>query len=279
MRMSGVRVVPWLSTVLVLVAGCAGTGVVEIPERVPEVRPGVLQGYLPAEALPDSAALLPPPPDADSGAMARDREASAAALGMRNTPRWELAAADAVLRFPQAADTFACALDLPITESGSPNLYVLLRRSLADAGLSTYAAKNRYGRDRPFEVNGQPICTPTEEAMLREDGSYPSGHAALGWAWALILAELAPERADALLARGRAFAQSRVICNVHWQSDVDAGREMGAAAAARLHGDPVFRAQLERARGEVAALRAAGTKPERDCTAEAAAFEHAAAAR
>jgi acid phosphatase (class A) len=246
---------------------------------VPEVRPGILQGYLPAEALPDSATLLPPPPDADSGAMARDREANAAALGLRNTRRWEMAAADAVLRFPEAAETFACALDLSITAAGSPNLYVLLRRSLADAGLSTYAAKNRYRRDRPFEVNGQPTCTPAEEATLREDGSYPSGHAALGWAWALILAELAPERTDELLARGRAFAQSRVVCNVHWQSDVDAGREMGAAAVARLHGDPVFRAQLERARSEVAALRAAGTQPERDCAAESAALESGGAVR
>lgn len=277
--MGGVRIVTWLVAALVLVAGCAGKGTVEIPEAVPEVRPGILQGYLPAEALPDSAALLPAPPVADSGAMARDREVNAAALGLRNTPRWDLAAADAVLRFPQAADTFACALDLPITAAGSPNLYVLLRRSLADAGLSTYGAKNRYERDRPFEVNGKPICTPDDAAMLREDGSYPSGHAALGWAWALILAELAPDRADELLARGRVFAQSRVICNVHWQSDVDAGREMGAAAVARLHGDPVFRAQLERARGEVAALRAAGAKPERDCAAEAAVLEEAAAAR
>ncbi len=277
--MGGVRIVPWLSMVLVLVAGCAGNGAVEIPEVVPEVRPGVLQGYLPVEALPDSAALLPPPPAADSGAMARDREVNAATLALRNTPRWELAAADAVLRFPQAAETFACALDLPITAAGSPNLYVLLRRSLADAGLSTYAAKNRYGRDRPFELNGEPTCTPDEEAMLREDGSYPSGHAALGWAWALVLAELAPERADALLARGRAFAQSRVVCNVHWQSDVDAGREMGAAAVARLHGDPVFRAQLERARGEVASLRTTGTKPERDCAGEDAVLGGGGAAR
>ena len=70
--------------------------------------------------------------------------------------------------------------------------------------------------------------------MLREDGSYPSGHNAIGWASALILAEIAPERADLVLARGRAFGQSRVICNVHWQSDASEGRTMGAAAVARM---------------------------------------------
>jgi acid phosphatase (class A) len=253
---------------VVALAGCAGR--VEIPEAVPELRPGVLRGYLEPAALPDSAALLPPPPAAGSAAEAHDRELSEIARTLRGTPRWELAATDAVLAFPAAAATFSCALGLPVSEAATPNLYMLLRRSLADAGLSTYAAKNLYQRERPFVANGQPTCTPDEEPMLRDDGAYPSGHAALGWAWGLILAELAPERADALLARGRAFAESRVVCNVHWASDVAEGRTMGAAAVARLHGDPVFRAQLELARREVAALRASGAQPAGDCAGAAA---------
>jgi acid phosphatase (class A) len=234
---------------------------------VPELRPGILQGYLEPGSLPNSATLLPPPPAEGSAALARDLEVSEGALALRGTPRWEQAATDAVLRFPEAAQTFACALGLPITEARTPNVYMLLRRSLADAGLSTYAAKNLYQRKRPFLVNGQPTCTPEEEPTLTNDGSYPSGHAALGWAWGLILVELAPERADALLARGRAFSESRVVCNVHWASDVAEGRVMGAAAVARLHGDPVFRAQLELARRELEALRAAGVQPDADCAA------------
>jgi acid phosphatase (class A) len=35
-----------------------------------------------------------------------------------------------------------------------------------------------------------------------------------------------------------------VICNVHWQCDVDAGRIMGTAAVARLHADEDFLADL-----------------------------------
>jgi len=91
----------------------------------------------------------------------------------------------------------------------------------------------------------------------------------------LILAELAPDRSNAILARGLAYTESRVICNVHWSSDVAAGRVMGAAAVARMHGDPVFRAQLEKARGEIAALRAAGSRSTRDCAAEASALSTA----
>jgi hypothetical protein len=105
-----------------------------------------------------------------------------------------------------------------------------------------------------------------------EDGSYPSGHTAIGWAWALILTEIAPDRADAILARGRAFGESRVVCNVHWHSDVVEGRFVGAAAVARLHADPAFRADMEAAKLEVTAVRAKGLKPSCDCEAEAGAL-------
>jgi len=228
-----------------------------------------LAGYLKPEALPNSLALLPPPPAAGSAAFALDQEVSRKSLALRGTPRWKLAAEDANLSFPHAAGTFSCALNAPITEQDTPHLTMLLRRTLADAGLSTYRAKNHYNRTRPFVVNNEPTCTPDEEGHLKKDGSYPSGHTALGWAWALILTEIAPDRADAILARGRAFGESRAICNVHWHSDVVEGRFMGAAAVARLHADPAFRAEVEAAKAEYAEVRAKGLKPTRDCQAEA----------
>lgn len=86
------------------------------------------------------------------------------------------------------------------------------------------------------------------------NGSYPSTHAAVGWAWALILSEIAPDQTDSILARGRAFGQSRVVCNVHWESDVIEGRFIGAAAVARLHSDSTFLADLEAAKAELAAV-------------------------
>ena len=100
-------------------------------------------------------------------------------------------------------------------------------------------------------LNDQPIGTPDDEEGLRKDGSYPSGHTAIGWAWALILCEIVPDRTDAILARGREFGQSRVICNVHWQSDVDAGRMMGSATVALLHADDGFLADVTNAKAEV----------------------------
>jgi len=256
-------------TCIAITAGCAGFERQSKPAAVPEIHPGILAGYLQPEVLPNSLALIPPPPAEGSSALALDEEVSRKNLALRGTPRWDLAAKDAELMFPQAADTFSCVLDAPITEQDTPHLYMLLRRTLADAGLSTYTAKNQYQRTRPFMKNKDPICTPDEEELLKKDGSYPSGHTAIGWAWALILTEIAPDRADAILARGRAFGESRNICNVHWHSDVVEGRFMGSAAVARLHADPAFRAEIEAAKAELAAVRAKGLKPTRDCKAEA----------
>lgn len=244
------------------------------PEAVGEFRAGsgYLNGYLDRKLLPDSLALLPRPPADGSAEQAADLAVHRATRALRDTPRWQQATSDANLKFPAAADTFSCALGLPVSQQATPHLNMLLRRSLLDAGLSTYAAKDTYKRQRPFALLKETTCTPAEEAALAKDGSYPSGHAALGWAWALLLAELAPDRADAVLQRGHAFGQSRVICGVHWQSDVDNGRVVGAATVARLHADPTFKAQAALARGEIEAARAAGAKPALNCAAEAQAL-------
>lgn len=265
------KIIPILAF-MAIIAGCAGFEREKMPAAVPEIHPGILAGYLDPETLPDSLALLPPPPAEGSAALALDEELSRKCLALRGTPRWDLAVHDAELMFPQAAGTFECALGISITEKDTPHLYRLLRRTLADAGLSTYTAKNGYRRPRPFMVNEAPICTPEEKAQLRKDGAYPSGHTAIGWAWALVLAEIAPDRADAVLARGRAFGVSRMICNVHWHSDVVEGRFMGASAVARLHADPAFQADLEAAKIELAAARAKGLAPSGDCRTEAEAL-------
>jgi acid phosphatase (class A) len=256
------------AAVLVLVvgiSGCAGFGTVA--ETAPG-RHGKLPGYLTAQAVPDSSKIIPPPPADGTAALQLDREISAATLPLRNSPRWKLAAEDAELSFPEAAETFSCALDAPISEKQTPHLYRLMQRMLADVGQSTGMAKNLYKRPRPFVVNGEPTCSPAWEKQMRTSGSYPSSHSAIGWAWALILSEVAPERGDQLLVRGISYGQSRIICNVHWQTDVIEGREIGAAVVARLHAEPSFRDDIAAAAKEVAALRAKGTKPLRQCTSE-----------
>jgi len=245
---------------------------VTIPANPPELRPGLLAGYLPRAQLPDSLRLLAPPPVAGSAAQQADDAAYQSTLRLVGSARWQLAARDAVLKFPAAADVFSCTLGTTISEKQTPHLYTLLRRSYVDAGLATYTAKDRYARVRPFLISKLPTCTPAEEASLAKDGAYPSGHAALGWAWGLLLAEMVPEKAQAVLERANAFGQSRQICGVHWLSDIAAGQVVGSAAEARLHADPVFKAQFALAQAELQASMGRGTNEGLDCNAESAAL-------
>lgn len=229
-------------------------------------------GYLQQKELPDSLELLGPPPAEGSAALARDEAARSATIPLRDKPRWDLARMDADLEFPQPAKNFSCAMGVDINESGTPHLYRLMQKVLTDAGLSTYGVKNAFNRTRPFVVHNEGTCTPDQEPVLRHDGSYPSGHTAAGWAWALVLTEVNPERANNLLKRGMEFGQSRVICDAHWQSDVDAGRIMGAAAVAKLHSNAEFLADIEAARAEVKAVQANGSSAQPSCAAEEAAL-------
>ena len=272
MRGALLRFAPLMLAAHLTVAGCAGPSAPASRVLTPEISPGIAAGFVSAAALPDSLALLSPPPPTGSAAFGADEEAYRVTRAFKNTPRWALAAKDAELSFPEVVETFSCALDTWVTEHSAPHLYSLMRRTRTDAGISGQKAKKRYQRVRPFVVYNEPSCAPGDEERLRHNGSYPSGHSTIGWTWALILTEIVPDRTDAILKRGYAFGESRVICGVHWQSDVEAGRTLAAGVVARLHADAAFRAELIAAGAEVAAARAQGIKPARDCMAEEAAL-------
>ncbi|MGC4110292.1 MAG: phosphatase PAP2 family protein [Nocardioides sp.] len=226
--------------------------------------------YLAAGELPDGLLLVPPPPKSGSAAEARDLDGAQRAIAQRGSARWALATSDADLFTPTATATLSCAAGRQIDAEATPATYKLLFRSAVDFSSSTASAKDHYKRPRPFMENGQPSCTPDAERYLQVNGSYPSGHSAIGYGWALVLAELLPDRTTALVARGRAFGDSRRICNVHWLSDVEEGRVTATATFVRLQASPAFTADLDAARRELANLPTIPAK--RDCAAEAAAL-------
>lgn len=262
----------WLAAIActALLGGCA-TQRPEQPAPVAELKPGRLIGYLPVEERVDSRAILPPPP-ANPAETATDEAISRAALRLRGTERWKLAIRDADVNFPDASGVFSCAVGAPVTQQDTPYLYQLLRRVASDAGYAGDGAKDLYKRSRPFVANRQPPCTPEDMNRLGVDSSYPSGHSSTGMAWALIFAELAPDRAIPVLKRGQAFAESRVVCNMHWYSDTVQGRFVGVYSYSRLQASPEFQADMRAARKELAAARARNLPPTRDCKAEAEAL-------
>lgn len=260
-------------------AGCSTMQATPTPPaagaQVKEIAPGMLQGYLTQEEQLDSTVfVLPSPPD-DSVMQMMDTAWAEEMQALKDSARYELAASDADLAFPAAASRFSCALGIPVTKEDTPSLYMLLRRTLTDIGLAPYSAKKAYQRERPFMVREETTCTPQDEELLRKDGSYPSGHTSIGWGWALIFTELDPENAEAILVRGRAFGESRNVCNAHWYNDVVAGRLTGAAAVAKLHSKDEFLSAMDMARADIDRARQAGLTPNVDCAAEAEALSEA----
>ena len=83
--------------------------------------------------------------------------------------------------------------------------------------------------------------------------SYPSGHATGGTVDALLLAELFPEKKDAILTFGRNLGWHRVLIAKHYPSDIYAGRVLGQAIVRELKANPAFQHDFEEAKAELAA--------------------------
>jgi acid phosphatase (class A) len=211
-----------------------------------------LPGYLGEKGVPDSVAILPPPPVPGSTADKLDSETYAATRALQGTPRWSMATRDAT----DYVQAFDCPLGLKLEAANIPEVNALFLRVARDASAITNMAKDHYKHPRPFIAPNGPICTENDRAGLIKSPSYPSGHTTYSWAMGLILAEMAPDHATDILARARAFGESRVVCGVHTVSDVEAGRANGAALVAVLHSNPEFRSDLEAAKKALALAEA-----------------------
>lgn len=215
--------------------------------------------FLEAGDIANSLELLPPPPDAGSVQFLYDRARYDWGKSIRKTERGEQAFQDARVDGQHLPDAFSEAFGIAINPDDTPEIYKLIVGMREDAGdLATRDAKDYYNRMRPYAFFEEDTCNPEQQAELSTNGSYPSGHTSIGWATALVLTELNPDRQNEILERGFQMGESRVICGYHFQSDVDAGRIVAAGAVARLHADKGFQKQLEKAKKEFEGLKKAG---------------------
>ena len=219
-------------------------------------------GYLYPKVTLHIEAWLPPAPPPDSLAQAADVEAVQHARALLGTPRADEAHADDVIKPPeQVAPRFTYLLGMQLDRRNAPHflhMMELVRNDIEWLLAPVKKAVGAGGRQRPFVMSPQLATCPITYAKLGETGSYPSGHGTTGWAWGSILAELVPEFADQMIARGIAFGDSRVVCGFHYPSDVAAGRLAAAALLDRLHADPAFMRDLAASRKELAGLMAGG---------------------
>jgi acid phosphatase (class A) len=220
--------------------------------------PTNVAGYFKTSPL-DGKAILGPPPAPDSAQGRADRADFEQTRALQGSARWKTAIQDNDLWRGGALSRFSCALGVDVDDKQTPSLWKILHKLELDVRTIGGPAKQFYNRDRPLIGNDLPICVPREDWM-KTNASYPSGHAMTAWAWGLIMAEAKPDRATEVLALARDSGDSRMVCGVHFPSDIEAGRTLGASMVAQLHAVPEFAADLKRAKKELAKAKRA---PER----------------
>lgn len=133
--------------------------------------------------------------------------------------------------------------DLPTTAG-------LLSGVYQDATYYFFTLKYRINRPRPYalEPRLQPIEKPGHPA-------YPSGHSAASYVNAYVMSELAPDMASEFLKMAAEMAYSREVIGVHYPSDSEVSRVWARQFVNELLKQPKFRADLAKAKAEIAAKR------------------------
>jgi acid phosphatase (class A) len=132
---------------------------------------------------------------------------------------------------------------LPLTAALSDHVH-------NDEGVILNPAKRFFHRPRPYNLDQtmKPVCKANGDGT---DYAYPSGHATTGYLEALVLMMMVPEKRDAILARADDYAHNRLVCGVHYSTDVIASKSVAYAMIGIMRNDPQFGKELDAARAEV----------------------------
>ena len=196
----------------------------------------------------DFVALTPAPPAPGSQRDRQDMQAVLLAQRTRNAAQVQQAQADdkhedmfafSSVFGPELGPKFNAA-ELPLTAALSQHLRE------ASAVLNP-ALKTHFARPRPFVASTRihPVCEKTSSE------SFPSGHAMVGTLEALALTQIVPERSPQILDRLNQYTQNRIVCGVHYPSDVAASRIVATSLFGLIAASPVFAKELAAAKGEV----------------------------
>lgn len=126
--------------------------------------------------------------------------------------------------------------------------------------VSTGAAKKHFNNPRPFLIQGNTIHQVPDDVVVKDNqpysadaGSFPSGHTNTGYTDALLMAQMIPERFDALVTRGARYGYSRIVLGVHYPLDVMGSRMVAERNVAHYLNDAKYRALFNEARDQLRA--------------------------
>lgn len=223
----------------------------------PEELAEEFKGYLPADAIAAASASVPAPPVPDSAVDKADVAQARQMNAHAKAERWERALLDDASVY----DRFSQQLGVVPDRRRMPAFVRLLNRVADDALTAAGEAKKRFPRPRPFQrfqmtrVCGQAV-PQKPEASPTGGTSYPSGHAAVSWAVALVMVEASPQSAQAIIARAVDYGASRVVCGLHFPSDIDAGQLVATSVVDKLLALPEFRRDFSCAKRELQSVQA-----------------------
>lgn len=228
-------------TRIVLAAGLAACLAAIVPAQSQTMAPDVI----------DAALILPPPPAAGSPAAKADLAELDRIVAARTQAEEAAAARDDGMENPSA---FQGVLGPSRDLARLPATAKLLDDVMAAQKAAARSAKMEFHRDRPWVAEpGLATC-----AMRGgEHSSYPSGHATMGFAVGVVLADVVPDKAQPILARAAEFAHNRLVCGMHYPSDVVAGQALGTAVAELFLHDPAHRSEIAAAAAELKAAQPA----------------------
>jgi len=204
------------------------------------------EGYYLAPDRPDGVALLAPPPAPGSAEEAADLASARAVFNGRTPAETARAAKDSnlsIFLFAPAIGPFFQPGKLPKTEA-------LFKKVKKDITEPIDIPKDHWQRRRPYQLDEHLSLGPPEPSY-----GYPSGHSTRGTVQALVLAELFPDRKEAILAIGRNLGWDRVLIGKHFPTDIYAGRVLGQAIVRELLASPAFQHDLAEAKAGVQAAQ------------------------
>lgn len=207
---------------------------------------------------PDAVALLAPPPLPGSPEQAADM-ATVRSVS-RAAPTSDTAMALSEKKF--SVYTFASQIGPFFQPSALPKTTAFFDHVQSDAEIVTDSSKDFFKRPRPYTVD------PTlASGKLEKSFSYPSGHSTESMVLALVLAEVLPEKRDAIVGRARQIGWHRVEIARHYPTDIYAGRVLAQAIVREMKTNLQFQSDLAAARKEVSAASQMAANPQFEAVA------------
>jgi len=201
--------------------------------------------YLPA-GKPDVIALLAPPPLPDSPEQAADMETVREVYHACDSNDMAIAYSErqfSISNFVPAIGDFFQPGEFPKTEAFIHNVQ-------KDAEAVADNAKNYYKRPRPYFTDPS-----LANGKLEKTYSYPSGHSTESMVLALVLADLFPDKHDAIIATARSIGWHRVMIARHYPTDIYAGRVLAQAIVRQMQKSDAYQEDFAAAKAEIVRAR------------------------